>query len=241
MAASAFNTRLVAQTDLIKKTTEFDAKLKGIIDRVSKDKSKHLLVENELKKFKTFDTNYFVGRNYFEGDDGAQNTLVFLVKSRYFRRKVNIGDGNISIRHFQKSKGSSDESLRYLINNGTVMTKLIRPTHVVLGVDEYFLQDSGNVIANMSIVNIYIVYKLSPKSINTTNALKNNLFGVVDADRLNNTKDRHKYTYSEYGIGFDPTGLFTHSEGSLGRNIIIFVYICQDQCMLPIKHKIFLY
>ena len=30
---------------------EFDAKLKGISDRVTKNKTKHLLVENELKKF----------------------------------------------------------------------------------------------------------------------------------------------------------------------------------------------
>ena len=34
-------TRLVTKTD-------FDAKLKGISDRVTKNKSKHLLVENEL-------------------------------------------------------------------------------------------------------------------------------------------------------------------------------------------------
>ena len=48
LAASVFNTRLAAQTDLIKKT-EFDAKLKGISDRVTKNKTKQLLVQNELK------------------------------------------------------------------------------------------------------------------------------------------------------------------------------------------------
>ena len=48
MAASTFNTRLAAQTDLIRKS-EFDAKLKGISDRVTKNKTKHLIVENELK------------------------------------------------------------------------------------------------------------------------------------------------------------------------------------------------
>ena len=49
MAASTFNTRLAAQTDLIRKP-EFDAKLKSISDRVTKNKTKYLLVENELKK-----------------------------------------------------------------------------------------------------------------------------------------------------------------------------------------------
>ena len=109
----------------------------------------------------------------------------------------------------------------YSINNG-LSTKLIRSTHVVLSVDEYFIQDSTKVIANTSIVNIYIVHKLSPKSINTTNALKNCLFGIVDADRPNNTKDPHKYTFSGYGIGFNHTGVLTHFEGNLARNVIIF-------------------
>ena len=45
MAASTFNTRLAAQTDLIRKS-EFDAKLKGISDRVTKNKTKHLIVED---------------------------------------------------------------------------------------------------------------------------------------------------------------------------------------------------
>ena len=81
MAASVFNGRL-AQADLVTKT-DFDAKLKGISDRVTKNKSKHLLVENELKKLEKFDTAYFRGRNYFAGDDGTQNYLVFQVIEKY--------------------------------------------------------------------------------------------------------------------------------------------------------------
>ena len=69
MAADVFNARLAAQRDLIKKP-DFDARLKAISDRVTKNKSKHLLVENELKKLKTFDLSYFDG-------DGTQNYLVF--------------------------------------------------------------------------------------------------------------------------------------------------------------------
>ena len=51
MAADAFNARLATQTDLIRKP-EFDFKLKEISDRVTKNKTKHLLVENELKNYK---------------------------------------------------------------------------------------------------------------------------------------------------------------------------------------------
>ena len=51
MAATVFNARLAAQTGLIRKP-EFDFKLKSTSDRVSKSKTKHLLVENELKNYK---------------------------------------------------------------------------------------------------------------------------------------------------------------------------------------------
>ena len=40
--------------------------------KITSNKSKHLLVENELKKLKTFDSGYFRGKNYFE-EDGTQN------------------------------------------------------------------------------------------------------------------------------------------------------------------------
>ena len=65
MIANTFNARLAAQTDLIRKA-EFDFKLKGISDRVTKNKAKHLLVKNELKKLKTLGLSYFCGKNYFE-------------------------------------------------------------------------------------------------------------------------------------------------------------------------------
>ena len=57
MAADVFNARLAAQTDLIRKP-EFDFKLKGISDRVTKNKTKHFLVQNKLKKLQKFDAAY---------------------------------------------------------------------------------------------------------------------------------------------------------------------------------------
>ena len=41
--------------------TDFDSELKAISDKVTKNKSKHLLVEIELKKLKTLDLSYFWG------------------------------------------------------------------------------------------------------------------------------------------------------------------------------------
>ena len=74
LAASVFYARL-AQANLITKT-DFDAKLSSPSRKTNENKSKDLLVENELKKLKSFDLSYFIGKSHFE-EDGAQNYLVF--------------------------------------------------------------------------------------------------------------------------------------------------------------------
>ena len=96
-------------TSLVTKT-DFDAKLKAVSDRVTKNKSKDLLLDNELKKLKTFDVDYIERKNYFEGDDGTQNTLVFQVKSIYFKREDGRDAAGLIfyLHDVWKSKGSSD-------------------------------------------------------------------------------------------------------------------------------------
>ena len=69
-AANIFNARL-AQANLIRKT-DFDAKLSGLNRKITANKTKYLLVENELKKLKAFDSGYFRGKNNFE-EDGTQD------------------------------------------------------------------------------------------------------------------------------------------------------------------------
>ena len=53
--------------------TDFDTK-----------QTKHLLVESELNKLKTFDSGYFIRKSHFE-EDGTQNYLVFQPIYRYFK------------------------------------------------------------------------------------------------------------------------------------------------------------
>ena len=66
----------------------------------------HLLVENKLNKWKTFDLSYFIGKSYFE-EDGVQNYLVFQPIIRYF--KVITNTDYISSR---KSERLSAESIK---------------------------------------------------------------------------------------------------------------------------------
>ena len=53
LTADVFNARL-AQANLITKT-DFDAKLLSLDRKITSNKSKYLLIENELEKLKAFD------------------------------------------------------------------------------------------------------------------------------------------------------------------------------------------
>ena len=55
------------EANLITKT-DFDTKLSSLHRKVTANKTKHVLVENEFKKLKTFDSRYFIGKSHFEKD-----------------------------------------------------------------------------------------------------------------------------------------------------------------------------
>ena len=68
--------------------TDFDAKLSRLNRKRTANKSKNLLVENEFKKLKTFDSSYFIGKSHFE-EDGTQKYLVFQPINQYFKAIAN--------------------------------------------------------------------------------------------------------------------------------------------------------
>ena len=64
LAAGGFIARL-GEANLVTKT-DFDTKLKSLNRKINSSKIKHLLVENELNKLKTFDIVYFRGRIFLK-------------------------------------------------------------------------------------------------------------------------------------------------------------------------------
>ena len=82
LATNIFNARL-AQANLITKT-DFDAKLTSLKWKITANKTKSLLVENQFNKLKTFDLSYFIAKTHFERDD-TQNYLVFQLITKYFK------------------------------------------------------------------------------------------------------------------------------------------------------------
>ena len=72
--------------------------------KITQNKSKHLVVENELNKLKIFDSSYFTGKSHFE--DGVQNYLVFQPRYRYFKTNSSYHISSWT------SKGLSNESIK---------------------------------------------------------------------------------------------------------------------------------
>ena len=214
LAANVFNARL-AQANLITKT-DFDAKLSSLNRKITSNKSKTLLIENELKKLKTFDSSYFISKSHFE-EDGTQNYLVFQPINRYF--KVIANTKYISS---WKSKGLSDETIKPPATSDNTLTPLIDycGNKVNVKFNGTILRQPEMSYTHGTTVNIYIVYELGTFSSHTDDpTLQNCLFGAV---MLTKNADIDKYGYSGYGIGFDRKSSFSFPDGGFGQNIIIF-------------------
>ena len=146
--------------------TDFDAKLSSLNRKITTNKSKHLLVENEFKKLKTFDLIYFRGKIQFEEND-TQNYLVFQPVQRYFKRMAGVGNGNhIS---YWKSEGLSDERINFIKTSDYGITPYLSyydTSKIRVKFDRGCLKQDPGSIFHGEIVNAYIVYEIS-KKINT--------------------------------------------------------------------------
>ena len=71
------------QADLVKKTN-FEDKLKSFNQKINSNKTKHLLAENEINKYKHITEDY-VAVKYLLEEKGVQNYLAFHLMSKYFK------------------------------------------------------------------------------------------------------------------------------------------------------------
>ena len=83
LAADVFNPRL-SQVHLVTKTN-FDNTVSSLDSKIAKNNTKNNSIRNELKKLKTFYLGCFIGKSYFEEEDGEKNYVVFQPIRRYFR------------------------------------------------------------------------------------------------------------------------------------------------------------
>ena len=78
-----------------------------------------------------------------------------------------------------------------------------------------------NISIPKKVINLYISSKLNSqlRNLNTDFTLNNCLLGSV---KLTKNADIDKYKYSGYSIGFDSRSEFLFTDGSYGKNVIIF-------------------
>ena len=186
--------------------------------KITPNKSKHLLIENELNKLKTFDSSYFIGKSHF-GKDGVKNHLIFQSLIRHFEFITNTPHYISS----WNSKGLSTESIK----PSTTSDNYLAPALSYYGT-KFLVKFTGSCLKqdkvtfnHKKVVNIYIVYELKKIAAigNNFPALQNALF---DAVTLTKNTDIDKYGYSGYGIGFDRRSSFSFPGGGFGQNILIF-------------------
>ena len=225
---TAVENKIPDVTSLITKT-DFDAKLKNISDRVTNNKSKDLLLDNELKKLKTL-----VGSSAKVKYDEVQKENSFNRGFfHYLQQSYIVYDCKMGSFQFTAGKISTWKStgiFNYLGNsniNAVVDSKSVLPElkndrrmHVSL-CGNHFQQNKVIIPNNNNVISIYCVYKIDSiaSTRDDTFTVQNALFGAME-----NTKnaDTSKYNYKGYGICFDEGGTFSKGNINNGRNVLIF-------------------
>ena len=212
-AVDIFNARL-AQANLIAKT-DFDATLSSLNRKISANKSKHLLVENKLKKLKTFDSSYFIGKSHFE-EEGTQNYLVFLPMNRYFKFIANT-----KYISSWKSKGLSNKSIKPPATSDNSLAPLVDylGSKIRLKFNGSCLKQHNLTYTHSIVVNIYIIYEIAASGSNSDDLTVRNSLLIVF--RLTKNTDIDKHGYSGYGIAFERRRSFSFPGGVFG-NVITF-------------------
>ena len=179
LASNVFNERL-AQANLITKT-DFDAKLSSLNRKITANKTKHFLNDNDLI--------YYRGKQYFDEGSGKQNYLVFLPINKYF--KLNSVAGAADYVLSWQSKGFSNESIKppATTNNSLTPELNFYGTKTRVKFTRSCLKQSSHIPTHKHIVNIYIVYELAASSSHDTDpTIKNCLFGAITLTKMQTLK-----------------------------------------------------
>ena len=144
--------------------------------KISQNKTKHLLIKNELNKLNTFDSSYFIGKNHFN-EDGTQKYLVFQRLNKYFKLITNT-----DYVSSWKSKGLSSESIKPPTTSDNSLTPALNcyGTKTRVKFTENCLKQSNILYTHGKVSNIYSVYEIGATSSHVNDpTLKNCLFGAV--------------------------------------------------------------
>ena len=118
--------------------------------KITKNKTKHLLVERKLNKLKTFDFSYFNGKSHSE--DVSQNYLIFQLIHKYLQTFYTT-NSPIYVSEW-KSKGLSNESFKAI----STPDNSLNPRKVRVKFTGDCLKQQKIIYKHGKVVNTYIVY-----------------------------------------------------------------------------------
>ena len=118
-----------------------------------------MLVENELKKPKTFDSSYFIGKTRFQ-ENGTQNYLVFQLICRYFKQIAGVSNG-IYI-YYWKSKRLCDVRINYIkaLNHSITPKVNSYGTKTRVEFNGRYLKQDKTTYTYRKIGSIYAIYEV---------------------------------------------------------------------------------
>ena len=160
-----------------------------------------------MKRLKTFDSSYFIGKSDFE-EDGTQNYLVFQPINKYF--KVIANTGYVSS---WKSKRLPAENIAppTISDNSLAPALSYYGTKKKVKFDGSCLKQPKPSYMHRKTVNVHTVYELGASSFHSHDpTLKNSLFGALG---LTKNAAINKYQYWGYGIGFDRKSIYSFPVG----------------------------
>ena len=145
-----------------------------------------------------------------------QNCFVFIPATKY----IEYFSGTTWIDSWIFN-GISEENIENITKSDSYSAATFVNHHVLpdINFNEHCLINSIYIPKN--VINTYISYTLNPwlKNLKTDFTLNNCLFGST---KLTKNADPDKYEYIGYGIGIDSRSEFLFTDGSFGKNVIIF-------------------
>ena len=125
-----------------------------------------------------------------------------------------------------KPLGSNDESKFIAVKNTSNNTPKITISNEIISAKfsdgDYFKQEIIDYIRN-KVINVYIVYKLTPRLIDEDGIVQvNGIFGNL---KIGNTKSTLHYRYYDgIGVFFDARGGYGATGSNEHRNLILYGY-----------------
>ena len=227
-ALTAVENKIPDITSLITKT-DFDAKLKTISDIVTNNKTKDLLLDNELKKLKTLvDSTAKIKFDEVQKENSFNRGFFYYLQQSYLVYHCKMGSFQFTAGKISTWKSTGifnylgNSNMNVVGDSKSVLPELKNDgrMHVSLS-GNYFQQNKVIIPNNNNVINIHCVYKIDPiaSTRDDTFTVQNALFGAME---ITKNADTSKYNYKGYGICFDEGGTFSKVNINNERNVLIF-------------------